>query len=206
MITIATSTGISPLGFLIALSIGLGLSAAAGFRAFIPFLLYGLFARGGLVSLSESYEWMGSTWAIYIFGIATALEISGYLIPWFDNLLDSISIPVAILGGMILTSSCLDGIDPAFQWILAIIAGGGVAGVTQLGTVATRAISTATTGGLGNPFFSLFEDILAIAMALLAILLPMLSILIVILLMILIVSNISKIRRKIRNKKLAKKY
>ena len=43
-----------------------------------------------------------------------------------------------------------------------MIAGGSVSGVIQLGTVATRAISTGTTGGLANPIISLLEAVASI--------------------------------------------
>ena len=42
------------------------------------------------------------------------------------------------------------------------LAGGSVSGVIQLGTVATRAISTGTTGGLANPIISLLEAVASI--------------------------------------------
>ena len=48
------------------------------------------------------------------------------------------------------------------QWMLAIIAGGSTAGVIQIGTVATRAVSTTTTGGLANPLISTLEALASI--------------------------------------------
>lgn len=53
-------------------------------------------------------------------------------------------------------------LDPSAQWTLSVIAGGSVSGVIQLGTVATRAISTGTTGGLANPIISLMEAVASI--------------------------------------------
>jgi len=46
--------------------------------------------------------------------------------------------------------------------MLAIIAGGSTAGVIQIGTVATRAVSTTTTGGLANPLISTLEALASI--------------------------------------------
>ena len=134
---------------LLSLSLGLGLAAACGFRVFIPPLMMGVGSRLDLYKLEGSFVWVDDTWAIAIFAVATLLEIGGYFIPWIDNLLDAVATPAAIIGGIFVTSASLEGeLDPSAQWTLSVIAGGSVSGVIQLGTVATRAISTGTTGGL----------------------------------------------------------
>ena len=148
---------------LLSLSLGLGLAAACGFRVFIPPLMMGVGSRLDLYKLEGSFVWVDDTWAIAIFAVATLLEIGGYFIPWIDNLLDAVATPAAIIGGIFVTSASLEGeLDPSAQWTLSVIAGGSVSGVIQLGTVATRAISTGTTGGLANPIISLLEAIASI--------------------------------------------
>ena len=148
---------------LLSLSLGLGLAAACGFRVFIPPLMMGVGSRLDLYKLEGSFVWVDDTWAIAIFAVATLLEIGGYFIPWIDNLLDAVATPAAIIGGIFVTSASLEGeLDPSAQWTLSVIAGGGVSGVIQLGTVATRAISTGTTGGLANPIISLLEAVASI--------------------------------------------
>ena len=148
---------------LLSLSLGLGLAAACGFRVFIPPLMMGVGSRLDLYSLEGSFVWVDDTWAIAIFTVATLLEIGGYFIPWIDNLLDTVATPAAIIGGIFVTSASLEGeLDPSAQWTLSVIAGGSVSGVIQLGTVATRAVSTGTTGGLANPVISLIEAVASI--------------------------------------------
>ena len=148
---------------LLSLSLGLGLAAACGFRVFIPPLMMGVGSRLNLYKLEGSFVWVDDTWAIAIFAVATLLEIGGYFIPWIDNLLDAVATPAAIIGGIFVTSASLEGeLDPSAQWTLSVIAGGSVSGVIQLGTVATRAISTGTTGGLANPIISLMEAVASI--------------------------------------------
>ena len=148
---------------LLSLSLGLGLAAACGFRVFIPPLMMGVGSRLDLYKLEGSFVWVDHTWAIAIFAVATLLEIGGYFIPWIDNLLDAVATPAAIIGGIFVTSASLEGeLDPSAQWTLSVIAGGSVSGVIQLGTVATRAISTGTTGGLANPIISLLEAVASI--------------------------------------------
>jgi len=148
---------------ILSLSLGLGLAAACGFRVFIPPLMMGVASRFDLYELEGSFVWVGETWAIGVFAIATLAEVGGYYIPWVDNLLDMIATPAAIIGGIFVTSASLEGdMNSGMQWLLAIIAGGSTAGVIQIGTVATRAISTSTTGGLANPIISTLEALASI--------------------------------------------
>ena len=148
---------------ILSLSLGLGLAAARGFRVFIPPLMMGVANRFDLYELEGSFVWVGETWAIGVFAMATLVEVGGYYIPWVDNLLDTIATPAAIIGGIFVTSASLEGeMDQSMQWMLAIIAGGSTAGVIQIGTVATRAVSTTTTGGLANPLISTLEALASI--------------------------------------------
>ena len=157
------------LEIILSLSLGLGLAAACGFRIFIPPLMMGVGSRFDLYDLEGSFIWVGEDWAIAVFAIATLLEIGGYYVPWIDNLLDTVATPAAVIGGIFVTSASLEGdVDPSLQWILATIAGGSSAGVIQLGTVATRAVSTGTTGGLANPIVSTLEAIASVVCVILS--------------------------------------
>ena len=150
------------------LSLGLGLAAACGFRVFIPPLMMGVASRAGYYELEGSYTWVSEDWAIAVFALATLLELGAYYVPWIDNLLDVVATPSAILAGIFVTSASLEGMDSSLQWFLAITAGGGVAGTIQLGTVATRVISTTTTGGLANPIVSTLEAIACVVCVILS--------------------------------------
>ena len=157
------------LEIILSLSLGLGLAAACGFRIFIPPLMMGVGSRFDLYDLEGSFIWVGEDWAIAVFAIATLLEIGGYYVPWIDNLLDTVATPAAVIGGIFVTSASLEGdVDPSIQWILATIAGGSTAGVIQLGTVATRAVSTGVTGGVANPVVSTLEALASIICILLS--------------------------------------
>ena len=81
-----------------AILLGMGLSAACGFRVFVPFLFVSIASRAGYITLAGGWEWIGSVTSIVVFATATALEIGAYYIPWLDNLLDSIAAPAAIVG------------------------------------------------------------------------------------------------------------
>jgi hypothetical protein len=91
-----------------------------------------------------------------------------------DNAMDSLMMPAAVAAGIILTASMVKDLSPFLKWSLAIIAGGGVAALVQVGTVALRGGSLGLTGGLTNPVLSTIELIGAIFVTILAILLPLL--------------------------------
>jgi hypothetical protein len=83
------------------LALGIGLSACCGFRIFVPLLVTNIAALSGHYHFGQDFAWMGTMTAFYIFASATILEIIGYYIPWFDNLLDSIATPTSIIAGTI---------------------------------------------------------------------------------------------------------
>lgn len=135
---------------LLSVCLGVGLSAACGFRIFVPVLIMGMAARSGHLQLADSFVWIGSTPALIGCSVATALEIGAYYIPWLDNLLDTVATPAAVVAGIVVTASCVVDLDPVMRWTLASILGGGSAAVVQTGTSLLRATSSATTGGLAT--------------------------------------------------------
>ena len=184
--------------FISSVSLALGLSAACGFRVFIPPLAYGIFYKAELVDLHSSWSWIGNDWVIGVFAIAAIIEIFATFIPWLDNFLDIIATPAAILAGIILSSSCLESINPGLQWMLSVICGVVVAGGLQLSTVTLRGLSSIFTGGIANPLVALSEDALAIGISVMVIMFPILGVLIVLLIFFLIRSLIKRLRRKKR--------
>jgi len=164
---------------ILGLMIGIGLSAACGFRVFTPMLVLSIAVKAGHVELAEGFSWIGEWPALISFAVATLVEIAGYYVPWVDNLLDTIATPAAVIAGTVVTASCVSGMSPWFQWSMAIIAGGGIAGTVQTGTVLVRGASTATTGGLANFVVSTVEFVCALFAALLAVLIPVIAVLLV---------------------------
>lgn len=164
----------------LSICIGLGLSAACGFRLFVPPLVMSLAARGGYLELTDGFAWLGSTPALIAFSVATALEIGAYYVPWLDNLLDTIASPAAVVAGILATASVVTGMDPFLKWSLALIAGGSVAGTVQVLTSGARGLSTLTTAGLGNPLLATSEAGGAVGLALLAVFAPVLAFLAVV--------------------------
>ena len=161
--------------------LGLGLSAACGFRIFVPFLVMSAAAHAGYLHMDGRFEWIASTPALVAFGVATVLESGAYYIPWIDNLLDSVAAPAAVIAGVVATASVVTERDPLLKWTLAVVAGGGLAGAVQALTTGTRGASALATGGLGNPVVSTLEAGGAFGLALLALALPALALLLVVL-------------------------
>jgi hypothetical protein len=162
---------------LISIAVGLGLSAACGFRVFVPLLIASLAAQAGSLPLAPGFEWIGTPEALYAFAAATLLEILAYYVPWLDNALDAIATPAAVLAGILLSASVMVDLPPLLRWGLAIVAGGGAAGLTQGATALLRLKSAVLSGGLANPLVATAELLGAAGVALLAVLLPALCLL-----------------------------
>lgn len=169
---------------ILSILMGIGLSAASGFRIFIPFLVLSIASYTGNISLTDSFSWIGTLPALVTFGAATLIEIAGFYVPWIDNLLDTIASPAAVAAGIILTASVVTGMSPLLTWSLAVIAGGGIAGTIQALTGLTRATSSLTTGGLGNPAVSTVESGSSLTLSVIAVFIPFIAGVIVIVLFV----------------------
>jgi len=159
---------------LVSIALGLSLSAACGFRVFVPLLAVGLAARFGLVALSPGFSWMQTTPALMAFGTATLLEVAAYYVPWLDNFLDAAATPAAVIAGIVASAAVFIDMPPLVRWVVALVGGGGAAGLVQGATVLLRIKSLATTGGFGNPFVSTAELMGSSVISTLAIVVPIL--------------------------------
>lgn len=166
---------------IMALLIGIGLAAAAGLRVFLPLFGLSLAALFGGIGLSPEMQWLARPETAVALGAATLLEVGGYYFPLVDHLLDAVAAPCAVIAGTLATAALLTGFDdPAVKWALALIAGGGMAGLVQAGSMLTRVASTATTGGLGNPVVATGEWMGSLLLTVLAMMAPLLVILLLV--------------------------
>jgi len=131
-------------------ALGIGLAAATGFRLFLPLLVLSIAAYTGHVNLNDSFAWLATPAALIMLGTAALAEIAAFYIPGVDNLLDTVATPGAVVAGTIASAAVMTDVPPMVKWTAAVIAGGGVAGITQGLTAMLRAKSTVFTGGLGN--------------------------------------------------------
>lgn len=165
---------------ILSLILGISLSAACGFRIFVPLLIMSIASLAGHLSLNPGFQWIGTYPALIAFALATALEIAAYYIPWLDNLLDSIAIPASIVAGIIVSASCFSGMSPFLKWVLVVVAGGGSAALVQGLTVVARGISSLTTRGGTNAYLSSAEALGSAALSIMAIVVPLIVAVIII--------------------------
>lgn len=166
-----------PTAILLAVLLGLGLSASTGLNTFLPLLLLSAAARFHIagIELGGRFDWLSSDVAIIVLIIASVVEIIGDKIPAVDHFLDSIGTFVRPLAATVATASVLTGADvnPAVAAIVGLMIGA----PTSLGfhtlKAGTRIASTATTFGCANPILSLIEDVISFALTITAIFVPL---------------------------------
>lgn len=186
---------------LIAICAGFSLSAACGFRIFVPLLAMALSARFAGLPLDSSFAWVTGDAAIITLGVATIAEVLAYYIPLFDNMLDTVAVPGAILAGGIVSFGLLGEMPEWLQWSVSIIGGSGAAGAVQMGTTTARTLSTAGTAGTANPIISTLENILSIFGTVMAIFLPILAAVGALVFIIVSLWFVPKMIMKLRRKK-----
>jgi hypothetical protein len=168
---------------LVGVALGIGLAAAAGFRVFLPLFVAAAAARWGGLPLAEGFDWLASSGAIAALATATLLEVAAYFFPGVDHALDVVAVPASLIAGALVSASAMVNVPPAIQWPVAIIAGGGVAGLVKGTAALVRAKTGLATLGLSNPLVSAVETAGATLLAVVAVLLPVLSLLAIILLL-----------------------
>ena len=179
---------------IISIFLGIGLAASSGFRVFLPLFVLSLAAYFDLWTLNDQWLWLGSTGAVIAFGVAMLFEIFAYYIPWFDNLLDTLAIPLAAVAGTAVMVSTMADLDPTVTLTLAIIAGGGTASAIKGATSVTRLTSSTTTGGLANPLVSTAETGTSAVVATASVFTPVLAVVLVIGILFLVFLFYRKIR------------
>ncbi|MFQ3573284.1 MAG: DUF4126 domain-containing protein, partial [Thermodesulfovibrionales bacterium] len=105
---------------------------------------------------------------------------------------DKIGSPVSVIAGVIASASVITDIPPALKWIVAIMAGGGIAGIFQGATTALRAKSSLFTGGIGNAFVATSELILSTIVASVSIILPIVGFMLVLSITVFIFVKVGK--------------
>lgn len=170
---------------LLGLCIGIGLSAACGFRVFVPLLVMSIVSLMGWFEPMAGFEWLTIPAVTMALAVATVFEIGAYYIPWVDNLLDTVATPAAMVAGTLATMAVSSGEMSQFaSWAAAMIVGGGTAGAVQMSTVAIRGLSTATTGGIANPVLSTGEWIGAVVLSVLSFFAPVLVVVVILMMVI----------------------
>jgi hypothetical protein len=151
---------------------GIGLAACAGLRAFLPLFVVGAAGRFASLPLSPTFEWLASTPALIVFGVAVVTEVLADKVPIVDHALDVLGGIIKPIAGTFAAASVLTNLTPVESAVTGLILGGGTAGVVHITKAKARLLSSFLTGGLGNPILSLAEDVVSFLGSLLAIVMP----------------------------------
>lgn len=162
----------------VSLALGIGLSACAGLRAWLPLLLAGGAARLGWLELGASFEFLASDRALWLFGAASVVEIAADKVPALDHALDAVSTVLRPAAGALLAASVMWPVtDPLLAISLGVAVGAPTALAPHAAKSMLRAASTAVTAGLANPVLSFLEDAAALILFVLAVIVPLLTVL-----------------------------
>ena len=138
-------------------------------------------AYTGHLQLDNSFAWLATSSALTMLGVAAVAEILAYYVPGVDNLLDALATPAAFVAGTVVSAAVITDLPPMVKWTAAVIAGGGIAGITQGVTAILRAKSTILTGGLGNPVIATAELVSSLLLSLLTLAAPFVALALVVL-------------------------
>jgi hypothetical protein len=188
----------SGLDLTLSIALGIGLAAATGFRVFLPLLIVSAASYSGHLPLGENFTWLGTPSALMLLGVAAIAETLAYYLPGIDNLLDTLATPAAFAAGTVVSAAVITDVPPMVKWATAVIAGGGLAGLTQGVTAVLRAKSTVLTGGLGNWVIATAELVGALFVSLLALAAPIVTLLVVAVFLWLTIRLLRQISRKAR--------
>lgn len=181
---------------------GIGLSAAAGLNAYVPFLLVALLDRfTGVVDLPAGWEWMSSWWVIGVCAVLLVAEIVLDKVPVVDSMNDTIQTFVRpATGGVVFAATSAARDVESSTWVqenpwVTVLAGVVVAGLVHAGKATTRPLVNAATVGVGAPLVSTAEDGASVGLSLAAVFLP---ILVLVLLALLVWAFVALRRRRRR--------
>ena len=102
---------------------------------------------------AHDFAWLGTASALTMLGVAAFAEVLAYYVPVIDNLLDTLATPAALVAGTVVSAAVMTDVPPMVKWTAAVIAGGGIAGLTQGVTGFLERIESESFW-LGSPAFA----------------------------------------------------
>ncbi|WP_110239682.1 DUF4126 domain-containing protein [Nocardioides gilvus] len=161
---------------------GVGLSAAAGLNAYIPFLVVAVIARfTDVIELPSAYAWIESWWAIGVGAVLLLTEVVLDKIPLVDSFNDAVQTAIrpASAGVVFAATSAAQDVEDSWTWLddntwVGVVLGVVVALVVHGLKAGVRPLINAGTLGAGAPLVSTAEDTASVSLALVAIFLPVL--------------------------------
>lgn len=143
------------------LAVALGFATLAGLNLYLVVLVTGLAINQGWVDVSSTYPELmvlGDPAVVTAAGIFFCLEFFSDKVPWVDSLWDSVHTLIRPVGGSLLAIQTLGPTEPAFEVIIALLAGG----TTMLAhgfKSGTRLAINASPEPISNVAASVTEDV-----------------------------------------------
>lgn len=150
-----------------------GLGIGAGVNAYATFLVFGGLARFyPNLFPGDVAEFFASTPVLIAMGVMYVIEFVADKFPAVDHAWDAVHTFIRPLAGGLVALASANPEMPKAIIISAAILGGSAALSSHMVKAGVRLGSTATTGGVANPFLSIIEDIFAVIQSFLSIFLP----------------------------------
>jgi hypothetical protein len=173
-----------------------GLGLGAGINAYATLLVFGLLARWQPGMFQDNMaRFFASTPVLIVVGALYLIEFLADKVPAIDHMWDLIHTVIRPAAGALVAWAAVSDRIPHGAVILASVIAGGAALGSHATKATLRGASTLMTGGLANPFLSLFEDGFAFLNAILVIVLPWVVIPMFVIMMLLFATAYRRLRR-----------
>jgi len=182
------------------LSIALGFATLAGLNLYLTVFVTGLAIRFHWIVLSPEYqnlEVLGHPAVLIAAGIFFLLEFFSDKIPWVDSLWDTIHTVIRPVGGAFLAIQTLGDTEPAFDVIIALVAGSATL-VSHGFKASTRLAVNTSPEPVSNVVVSVAEDAIVLTGLGLMTLSPKLVGLLAVIFLALVIFFAPKLLRRIR--------
>jgi len=136
------------------------LTTSAGLRGLLTLAVVSVAVHFNWLHAPDAFTWLGSTTVTIVLVAVALVDFVGDKIPVVDHGLHALNLVVKPAAAAILVGGAVhphSGGELITLMVLGSLNALGVAGASA----AIRGTSTATTGGIANPFVSLFEDAVA---------------------------------------------
>ncbi len=155
-----------------------GLSGAAGLNAYLPLLMGAVLDRLGVVDLGDPFGALSGNAGIAVLAVLFLADFVGDKIPGVDHVLHAAGAVIHPVSGAILFAA-QTGVDTHIPPVVAVILGAATAETLHGARASVRPASTEATAGIGNPFLSLGENGMSLALTIAAFALPVLALVMV---------------------------
>ena len=179
------------------LGLAFGTAWTSGINLYATVAVMGLLQHFRLAHLPGGLHVLDNWWII---GIALALYVIEFVadkIPYVDTVWDAIHTFIRVPAGAVMAAAATSDINPTVQ-VVALLVGGGLALATHGSKATLRASANVSPEPFSNWLLSLFEDIIAVAAALLAVFHPLIILMIIGIFLLILAWVLPKVVRRIK--------